>query len=88
MTTDLKEMILGALSDVGGRAYLAAQALLNPGAFMRLIGKVLPHQITGDGGGPVVIEDAGERLAYELARIRAARRGGRGDGEAEPRTTH
>jgi hypothetical protein len=33
---DIKEMILGALSDVGGRAYLAQQAQKNPTAFMGL----------------------------------------------------
>ena len=45
MTTDLKQMILGALDDAGGRAYLAEQAILNPGPFMSLIGKVLPKDI-------------------------------------------
>ena len=52
---DLKEMILGALSDVGGRHYLAARASDTPAAFLTLIGKVLPMQITGDGGGPVFV---------------------------------
>ncbi len=38
-------MILGALDDVGGRAYLAQQAILNPGPYMSLLGKVLPQQV-------------------------------------------
>ena len=42
-----------ALSDAGGREYLARQANENPGAFMTLLGKVLPTQVTGDEGGPV-----------------------------------
>jgi len=60
ITADLKAMILGALSDVGGQAYLARQAEENPGPFMTLIGKVLPLQVTGEGGGALVIrwEDA------------------------------
>ena len=56
MTADLKGMILGALQDVGGAEYLARQANENPGAFLTLIGKVLPMQLTGDGGAAVRIE--------------------------------
>lgn len=41
----IKEMILGALSDVGGQNYLAEQARENPTAFMGLIGKVIPSEI-------------------------------------------
>lgn len=47
VTTDLKEMILGALSDAGGRQYLQQQAVRNPAAFLSLIGRVLPMQVTG-----------------------------------------
>ena len=50
---DLREMILGALSDAGGRDYLVRQAEASPGAFLSLIGKILPTQVTGDEGGPV-----------------------------------
>jgi len=53
LNADLKAMILGALAGAGGQDYLQRQAELNPGAFMTLIGKVLPMQITGEGGGPV-----------------------------------
>ena len=45
-TKDLKDMILGALSDVGGQDYLARQAEENPVAFMGLIGRVLPKDIS------------------------------------------
>jgi hypothetical protein len=34
-------------------SYLEAQATENPGPFMSLLGKVLPMQVTGEGGGPV-----------------------------------
>ena len=44
-TAELKEMILGALSEVGGQAYLVQQALDNPNAFMTLVGKVVPRDI-------------------------------------------
>jgi len=53
MTADLRAMILGALDDAGGREYLTEQATLNPAAFMTLLGKVLPLQLTGDPDHPV-----------------------------------
>ncbi len=66
LTRDVKEMILGALNagarDQEGRAGASGQAWLqeqmdaNPTAFLTLLGKVLPLQVSGEGGGPVVIE--------------------------------
>lgn len=53
VTKALKDMILGALDDVGGQAYLAEQALANPSAFLTLAGKVLPLQIQGDKDNPL-----------------------------------
>lgn len=50
---DIKNMILTALSNKGGAAYLERQADENPVAFMALVGKVLPMQVTGENGGPV-----------------------------------
>ena len=54
-TRALKDMILQALDDAGGQQYLAEQASKNPVAFMTLLGKVLPLQVSGEGGGPVRI---------------------------------
>ena len=34
LTRDVREMVLGALADVGGQAYLAQQAQQNPTAIM------------------------------------------------------
>ncbi len=51
----LREMILEALEAKGGATYLAAQADKSPAAFLSLLGKVLPTQLTGDGGGPVQV---------------------------------
>lgn len=51
ISRDLKEMILGALDDAGGREYLAAQAIESPAAFLSLVGKILPMQIGGDPDG-------------------------------------
>jgi hypothetical protein len=53
LNADVKAMILGALDDVGGQEYLAKQAKENPTAFLTLLGKILPLQVTGKGGGPI-----------------------------------
>jgi len=46
----LKTMVLGALDEAGGQAWLAVQAQKNPTAFLTLVGKVLPMTVTGAGG--------------------------------------
>lgn len=55
-TLALRELILGALEDVGGQDYLTMQAHAQPVAFMGLLGKILPMQITGEGGGPMQVQ--------------------------------
>lgn len=56
-TALLKDAILKAAEAAGGAegmvGYLQMQAKENPGPFMSLLGKVLPMQVTGEGGGPV-----------------------------------
>lgn len=57
-TALLKDAILKAATDAGDgdlAAYLQRQAVLNPGPFMSLLGKVLPMQVSGEDGGPVAI---------------------------------
>lgn len=54
-TTALKDMILNALDKSGGENYLVQQAAMNPVAFMSLIGKVLPMQVTGENGGAITV---------------------------------
>jgi hypothetical protein len=54
-TADIKAMVIGALQAVGGAEYLAARALDTPTAFMALVGRVLPLQVSGQDGGPVHI---------------------------------
>lgn len=53
LSGDLRNMILGALAGAGGEAYLQRQAEQNPAAFLTLVGKVLPLQLTGDPDHPV-----------------------------------
>jgi hypothetical protein len=54
-TAAIKDMIVQALDKAGGVDYLITQSEENPTAFLTLVGKVLPLQLTGDGGGPVVV---------------------------------
>jgi hypothetical protein len=56
ITADIKAMILGALSEAGGQAYLVEQAVKNPVAFMGLLGKVLPMQVAGEDGSAVIVQ--------------------------------
>lgn len=54
-TAALKDMILQSLSEVGGVTYLAEQARESPGAYLALVGKVLPLTVAGDPGNPLHI---------------------------------
>lgn len=60
VTAELKTMILGALDESGGVAYLKKRANdpRTASAFLTLLGKVLPLQVTGEGGGAVIVEIA------------------------------
>ena len=52
---EIKAAIVEAFEAAGGAAYLLTVAQTKPEVFCSLLGKVLPMQVTGDGGGPVVI---------------------------------
>lgn len=62
-TAMLKEAILGAAKATGSdgqgkgglMGYCAFLAKSEPKAFAQLLGKVLPMQVTGDGGGPIKV---------------------------------
>ena len=56
LTKQLKDMILQALDDSGGVEYLKQTAIEHPTAFLTLVGKVLPLQVSGEGGGALQIE--------------------------------
>ena len=49
----IREMACEALNQVGGTDYLARVAESHPGPFLSLLGKILPVQLTGEGGGPI-----------------------------------
>lgn len=45
LTADVKTLLMGALDELGGQAYLVKQGRANPTAFLSLLGRVLPRQI-------------------------------------------
>ncbi len=63
LTGEIKTLVMGAMRDLGGKRWLVQQARKNPAAFMVLFGKLIPHEVTGAGGGPIRIvaqpEDVG-----------------------------
>ena len=69
-TAALKDMILEALAEAGGVDYLKEQAQKSPAAFLTLVGKVLPLQLTGEGGGPMRITTPPESPLEVMAELR------------------
>lgn len=65
LNADIKAMIVGALHAKGGQKYLEKAAEENMAAFLALVGKVLPLQVSGEGGGPIVIRWEGDGQQQE-----------------------
>lgn len=55
-TTAVREAILEAFERAGGVEYLATVATTDPKTFCTLLGKVLPLQVTGEGGAPIAFK--------------------------------
>jgi len=74
-TAQLKDMILSALDKAGGVDYLAGQAQGSPAAFLSLVGKILPLQVSGDDNGPPIKVSTGisPEVAAMLEAVKAAR---------------
>jgi len=56
LTADIKAAILEAFTNLGGAEYLQTVAQTKPEVFCTLLGKVLPTQVTGQDGGPIVVK--------------------------------
>jgi len=65
-TEQLRQMICQALEKAGGVTYLTKVAKENPPAFCSLIAKILPRQITGEGGGPIKISVLADALREHM----------------------
>jgi hypothetical protein len=68
VTADVRAMILAALDRAGGEDYLLEQSRENPRAFLSLVGRVIPTQLTGAGGKDLIPERAADpdRIAAML----------------------
>lgn len=55
ITKDIKIAILNAFNEVGGQDYLVKVAQEDPKTFCALIGKIIPHEITGDADNPLSV---------------------------------
>jgi hypothetical protein len=64
VTADVKAMVLDALDQAGGVAYLLTQAQSNPNAFLTLVGKVLPMTVAGDPDAPLTIQAIERRIVH------------------------
>src|SRR5690349_1135501 len=60
ISSDVRAMILAALDRAGGEDYLLEQATANPRAFLSLVGRVLPTQVTGKDDTPLIPDHAAE----------------------------
>jgi len=71
-TALLKDAILKAATLAGNEqgliGYLQTQAVVNPGPFMALLGKVLPMQLTGEDGGAIKTHNAIEMVIIDPAK--------------------
>jgi hypothetical protein len=60
VSADVRAMILAALDRAGGEDYLLEQATANPRAFLALVGRILPTQVTGKDDAPLIPDHAAE----------------------------
>jgi hypothetical protein len=87
ITRDLREMIEGALSDLGGQDWLVQAANAKPAAFLALIGRLLPKDIVIDKR----VRHVHELSRDELLAIASGSRPGAattGNGQSEPPGVH
>ena len=54
MSKTVKENIIAVFENAGGLRFMETWALKNPNEFFRLYGRLLPLEITGAEGGPLV----------------------------------
>ena len=66
VNADIKAKIVEALSEVGGVAYLKAQAAENPTAFLGLVGKVLPKEVHVDLTARIAAMSTEEKMTEAL----------------------
>lgn len=73
ITTAVRDALARSFEEVGGWQWLVKLAKENPKAYATLLAKCLPHEVVGEGGGPIqfqkierrVVDPAGNRQTDE-----------------------
>jgi hypothetical protein len=58
----IRDIIVQTLDNLGGTEYLQEVARSHPAAFMALIGKTMPLQVTGENGGEIAFSVIERRI--------------------------
>lgn len=72
ITADVKAMVLAALEEQGGVEYLKKQATETPTAFLSLLGKILPTQISSDPDNPLKVHQIIEQVIIDGSKGRGS----------------
>lgn len=69
IAADVKTMLEAALTRAGGEDYLLTQAIENPKAFLSLLGRIIPLQVTGKDGRDLLAAPDPSKIALALLGI-------------------
>jgi len=73
IAADVRAMIVAALDRTGGEEYLVQQATTNPKAFMSLLARLVPTQVTGKDDKPLFSDLSDHELEQRIiTRLMAA----------------
>lgn len=53
VTRTLRDALMQSFEEVGGAEYLVIQARTNPTAYLSMLAKIIPTEVTGAGGGGI-----------------------------------
>lgn len=53
LTSSVRDMVRGALDELGGKRWLVREAKKDPRVFVTLVAKLIPQAIIGEDGPPI-----------------------------------
>lgn len=77
LTVQFRESVQRVYSMIGGDAHMASWAQKEPTEYYRIAARLIPHELTGAGGGPIqlavqVIDELHPEIRTELEPVRVA----------------